>query len=149
VAYGYRIGPDKKIVIDPSAAAVVKRIFELAAEGEGLRAIAYRLNDEGARPPRPRANRSRQPSWSPTALHVMLANRPYVGEVVYGRTRYAKMHSTGRRHSRDLPMTEWQTREAPELATVDRALLGDFRTGVQLPGALPPSPPDRRAPRES
>ena len=109
-------------MIDPAAAAVVRRIFAWAAEGEGRRAIAHRLNAEGIRPPRPRANRALSPSWSPGALQTMLENRLYIDEVTYGRTRYSKLHSTGRRRSTDRPMTDWHTREDPELAIVDRAL---------------------------
>lgn len=35
-------------------ADVVCRIFDLYAQGDGLRAIAHRLNAEGVAPPRPR-----------------------------------------------------------------------------------------------
>jgi DNA invertase Pin-like site-specific DNA recombinase len=121
-AYGYRIAADKKVVIDPTAAEVVRRIFQLAANGEGVRAIAHRLNAEGAPPPRPRANRGRPPSWSPGALQAILANPLYLGEVTYGKTRYAKVHSTGRRRSKALPASEWLTRDVQALAIVDRDL---------------------------
>jgi hypothetical protein len=38
--------------VNESEATVVRRIFELAAGGEGLKGIAKRLNSEGAKAPR-------------------------------------------------------------------------------------------------
>jgi hypothetical protein len=40
--------------VDPAEAAVVRRIFEMAAAGLGTRRIAHALNTEGALAPSPR-----------------------------------------------------------------------------------------------
>lgn len=52
-SYGYMPDPDKraKDVIDPEAAAVVRRIFEAAMNGMGTGEIARMLNGEGVQPP--------------------------------------------------------------------------------------------------
>jgi hypothetical protein len=64
---------------------VVRRIFELRAEGEGLAAIAKRLNAEGASSPRPQQNRLA--GWcSPSVREVTL--RPlYESDVLYNQSR--------------------------------------------------------------
>jgi DNA invertase Pin-like site-specific DNA recombinase len=105
--HGYTIGADKRLVIDAEAAQTVRRIFEWSAEGEGLRAIAYRLNAESVKPPRPRRNRSLAQSWSPAAVQAILENPLYKGELIFGRTRWKKVHSTGGRRSRPVPENEW------------------------------------------
>lgn len=57
----------------PAEAAVVRRIFELAADGEGLRTIAEMLNREGV-PPRPGAS-----VWKREAVRFILNNVAYLG----------------------------------------------------------------------
>jgi DNA invertase Pin-like site-specific DNA recombinase len=116
--YGYAIADDKRLVVDPEAAETVRRIFALAAEGEGLRAIAYRLNADCVRPPRPRRNRNLGQSWAMSAVQALLENPLYKGDLVYGRTRWSKAHSTGGRRYRPTPESEWLRRQAPELAIV-------------------------------
>ena len=46
--FGYQFDPDKKgaFIIDPPAAKIVRRIFDLAILGLGTREIAMMLNDE-------------------------------------------------------------------------------------------------------
>ena len=44
----------KQLVINESEAAVVRRIFEMSAEGQSLKTIAKTLNRERVPPPRPR-----------------------------------------------------------------------------------------------
>ena len=47
--YGYKIGPDSHYVIDETEAALVRRIFDLYAEGNSCTAIAQTINQEGFR----------------------------------------------------------------------------------------------------
>lgn len=48
--FGYQFDPNKKgsYIIDPPAAKIVRRIFDLAILGLGTREIAMALNDENA-----------------------------------------------------------------------------------------------------
>jgi len=52
-SYGYRKLPDDchKLLIDPEAAAIVKRIFAMAQEGTSITGIVRRLSEEGILPP--------------------------------------------------------------------------------------------------
>ena len=75
---GYRI-QDSKLVIVPSEAEIVKRIFALYLTGKGCAGIAKVLNEEGIR--------SRLGNkFSGSTIHYMLRNRDYVGELNLQKT---------------------------------------------------------------
>ena len=120
--YGYRTEEapgGRRIVIHESQSEVVRALFRMFLEGESLRTITHRLNQEGVPAPRPRAMRGRRPSWSVTALRSMLTNPVYRGEYVWNRSEWVKDHETGRRRRHERPESEWLRRDAPELAIVD------------------------------
>ena len=100
--------PPKRLVVVEDQAAVVRRIFELYASGEGLRSIAHRLNAE--RIPAPRGK-----GWAPSALQVLLENPIYRGEYVWNRSEWIKDHETGRRRRFERPESEWLRSSLPEL----------------------------------
>jgi site-specific DNA recombinase len=81
--FGYRNvreGAFVKRVIDDTEAALVRRIFELYASGVGMTSIAYRLNDEGIKPPRGKG-------WAPSGIREMLYRGAYRGEVTWGKLK--------------------------------------------------------------
>ena len=89
--YGYRNVPTSDGVrweVEREQATVVRRIFELAAEGRGLKDITKTLNAEGIAPPRPRAGR--RPAWCHNAIRAMLRNPLYIGKVIWNRDRFIK-----------------------------------------------------------
>jgi len=100
--------------IEPAEAAVIRRIFQLAADGYGLRAIAKTLNAEGA--PSPRAQRGRVQSWAPTSIREVLHRPLYRGEVVWAQT--TKRDPWGQVKAAARPPAEWVRRPAPELRIV-------------------------------
>jgi hypothetical protein len=121
--YGYRnveiAGTDGKRShvtreIEMSEAAVIRRIFQLCAEGHGVKAIAKRLNADGA--PSPRAQLGRSRTWAPTSVRDVLYRPAYRGELVWGQT--AKRNKWGRHHQSSRPEGEWIRREAPELRII-------------------------------
>ena len=91
--YGYKIDPGAKnrIVPDPPAAEVVRRIFALAAGGESCRGIAGILNAGGVPPPavyaglKTRAGGPYSGLWSAERISEMLQNKTYIGTMVQGR----------------------------------------------------------------
>jgi len=93
--YGYQMSPQQKnkIVIDGTAAAVVRRIFSLALAGLSCRQIAAQLNEEGV--PTPATYAGLTPGrtgpysgkWSGERVSEMLQNETYIGNMVQGRTR--------------------------------------------------------------
>ena len=94
--YGYQKDPQdhNRLVIDPEAAAVVRRIFALYLQGNGVGKIARLLN-EAAVPP-PSAYRAGQqgcdlpqpmPLWSKPTVRRILSTQTYVGDMEQGRVR--------------------------------------------------------------
>jgi site-specific DNA recombinase len=90
-------------VIEPPEAAVVRRIFALAAEGQGLKAIAKILNAEGQPSPRPRPGRPR--AWAPSSVRCVLYRELYRGVNVWNKRR--KSDSWGRLVTTMRPKSEW------------------------------------------
>src|SRR6266849_8268969 len=123
--YGYRNVPAEgggvKLVIHPEEAAMVKRSFELSANGLSLKSIAAELNREKVPPPRPRVT-SKQASWCPTAIREMLRRELYVGRVIWNRSRFTKVPGTNRRVARPRPSGEWRISERPELRIISDEL---------------------------
>ena len=66
--------------INQLEADVIRQIFEWCANGEGLKAIAKRLNAGGARAPRTQQGRSN--GWTPSSVREVLHRPLYRGEIV-------------------------------------------------------------------
>lgn len=97
--YGYAKDPldHNHLVIDPEAAAVVRRIFMLAAAGHGAAHIAQELNAAGV--PNPTLYKQQKGfayrngggtpggQWCLATVHQILRNQTYTGDLVQGRHR--------------------------------------------------------------
>lgn len=99
-SYGYRKDPadHHRLIIDPAAAEVVKRIFDLFLGGMSILSIAKHLNGLGI--PNPTAYKKqlglpyRHPScaqndalWPDSSVRRILRNQMYVGDMVQRQTR--------------------------------------------------------------
>src|SRR5499425_3089118 len=102
-------------VIDETEAAIVRRIFALYAEGDGIGRIAKRLNADGI--PAPRIGTG---SWAPSAVREILRRDLYRGRLVWNRSQ--KITRQGTKAQRQRPVSEWLSREAPDLRIVSEAL---------------------------
>jgi site-specific DNA recombinase len=107
--------------VNPGEAAIVRRIFEMAAEGGSLKIIAKKLNDDRVASPRPRAGKQ-YATWCPTAIRAMLRRELYAGRVIWNRSRFVKGPGSNKRLRRERPKNEWRIVERPELRIVDDAL---------------------------
>jgi DNA invertase Pin-like site-specific DNA recombinase len=112
----------RRVVIDEAEAAHVRWIFEQAAAGSSLRAIAHQLNARGIASPR-------GGTWAVSALFGsasrglgLLNNEIYIGRVIWNRRQWVKDPETGSRRYIERPRSEWQEREAPELRIVSAEL---------------------------
>ena len=85
--YGYARDKESKLLVpDDVKAPVVRRIFDLYAEGKlGTTAIARTLDAEAAPPPR-------KQGWSPNALQLILANPAYRGLVRWNGETHPGLH---------------------------------------------------------
>ncbi len=124
LGYGYRVDPDgkgKRLIIEDEA-KVVRRIFEDYANGASPRAIASKLNAEGAPGPRGR-------QWIDTTIRGqvdrgtgLLNNELYVGRIVWNRTSYVRDPGTGKRLARLNPKEDWEESTDDSLRIIDDTL---------------------------
>ena len=104
-SYGYRKDPSNhnRLVIDPSAAQVVRRIFDLFEQGWGKIKIAKQLNTEGIPSPSEykrilgeRYHNGRKIDqttyWTYATIHRILQNQMYAGNMEQGRNYRPTMH---------------------------------------------------------
>jgi DNA invertase Pin-like site-specific DNA recombinase len=104
--YGYLKDPADRnhLIIDPVAAPVVLRIFQMAAQGIGQIRIAKNLNQESIPCPseykrlmgEKYTNSKRLEStryWTYATIHRILQNPVYIGSMIAGRTVRPNMHS--------------------------------------------------------
>lgn len=96
--------------VDRKEAAVVRRIFQLYASGLGGKAIAKRLNSEGAQAPKPFVRRDPtkvQPvrGWCPATVRTILCRELYRGVVVWNKSR--KRDDWRQVNQQPRPESEW------------------------------------------
>ena len=111
--YGYMRNPEnkKELIPDPETAPVVKRIFEMCANGMGVGKICdvltkdsilapsvYMFQRTGKRIGQP--DLSRPYHWAQTTVRKMLENREYVGDTVNFKT-YSKSNKLKKRIKND------------------------------------------------
>ena len=129
--YGYKKDPDQKghLIIDEEAAAVVREVFTLFAQGYGKTAIARMLNDRGIPNPteykRLHGLRYQQPKmknstlWKYFAISDMLTNEIYIGNMVQGK--YGSV-SYKTKQNKPRPKSEWYIVEGTHEPIIDREL---------------------------
>lgn len=145
--YGYCKDPNAKgkLIIDPEAAEVVRRIFSMALNGIGAHKIARILNDEGI--PSPTAYKQsngihyhvamKNPNfslWSSPTIYQMLHNQTYAGDLVQGRHKKVSYKTE---KTVWLPKSQWivvpNTHEAivdrDTFETVQKVMAGRTRSG--------------------
>ncbi len=104
--FGYKIDPANRhhLIIDESAASVVKRIFRLAAEGIGYNKTAKLLREEKVLTPIAYFNQHnpdyfksdywrKEFDWHVTSIRTILENEVYLGHLVYGKRRNKSIKS--------------------------------------------------------
>lgn len=129
-SYGYLKDPQEKhaLIIDEYAAAVVRRIFKMYAQGVGKLSIARILNDEGVLCPSDYKNQNGMNYhnsnrlectnyWTYSTIHHILKNQMYLGDMVQGKT---KRRMKGNVHY--LPEEQWVIVRGMHPAIVDTML---------------------------
>ena len=128
-SYGYKAGTDERrtAVIDEDAAKVVRRIFELRAEGRSAKTIARVLTDDGI--PNPATyytkldggkwNRPCKPYWWPSTVMDILSNPIYIGKMIQHKTTSVSYKN---HKSISIPANEQIVKENAHEAIVSREL---------------------------
>lgn len=86
---GYTKGPDGELKVVPEEAEIVRKIFELYLQGNGVRKIKRYLEEHGIRTVTGKAE------WSTSTIDRMLSNEKYIGRVLMQKT-YTPDFLTGR-----------------------------------------------------
>lgn len=94
--FGYKKDPANKhyLLIDEDYAPIVRRMFHLRGQGQGYRAIAIILNEEGILPPgvlyyhkKGMADpRNVNHKWAETTVKSIIRNEVYIGSMVQGKS---------------------------------------------------------------
>lgn len=87
---GYTKGPDGVLQIVPEEAEIVRKIFDLYIQGNGVRKIKRYLEEHGIK------TVTGKSEWSTSTIDRMLSNEKYVGEVLMQKT-YSSDFLTGKR----------------------------------------------------
>ena len=112
--YGYMKSPEDKhkLIPDPVTAPIVRRIFNLRAQGNGHRKIAIILNEDGIPSPRTYYYMVRgqehhsyeMVAWSDMTVRSILRNEVYIGHLVQNKTG----HISYKNHKQvSKPREEW------------------------------------------
>lgn len=144
-SYGYQKDPQdhNKLLVDPCAAAVVQRVFDLYEQGNGKIRIAKLLNEEGVPCPSEykKLNGERYHNgqklgkttyWTYATIHRMLKNQMYIGNMEQGRAPRQTMHG----RAKQLDRSQWTVVEGthepiisrPQWERVQALLAKDTRT---------------------
>jgi site-specific DNA recombinase len=127
-SYGYRIVrqllADSSVStgereIDPSQAAIIRRVFNEYADGLAPRQIAARLNREAVSSPRGGQWNASTINGNRRRRNGVLNNELYTGRITYNRQRFVKDPETGKRIARLNPEREWVTREVSGLRIIE------------------------------
>lgn len=78
--YGYTVGSDGELVVNPDEAQVIYWIFERYLAGDSLGKIASGLERQGIPSP------TGKPKWSREAINKLLSNEKYTGRVLLQKT---------------------------------------------------------------
>jgi site-specific DNA recombinase len=113
--------------INEAEAAVVRQIFELAAAGYGQKAIAKRLNAEGAAAPR--SQQGRPCAWIQSSVHAVLFRPRYRGELVWNTTK--KRDRWGQHKQTRRPEEDWIRVGAEQLRIVPEPLWEAAHTRIR------------------
>ncbi|MDH0116910.1 recombinase family protein, partial [Rhizobium pusense] len=145
LAYGYKLSQQRDAngdrikglrEVDTVKADIVRRIYQLYADGMSPRDIAQLLNKESIPGPRGR-------KWRDTAIrgHVgrgsgILNNESYIGRIVWNRRQYRKNPETERRTARANDAAEWVLKEVPEMRIVSDELWQRVKDRQRVVGDL-------------
>ena len=87
---GYTKGPDGMLQIVPEEAEIVRMIFDLYVQGNGVRKIRKHLESHGIK------TVTGKSEWSPSTIDRMLSNEKYAGQVLMQKT-YTPDFLTGKK----------------------------------------------------
>ena len=104
---GYTKGPDGILQIVPEEAEIVRKIFDLYIQGNGVRKIKRYLEEHGIKTVTDKAE------WSTSTIDRILSNEKYVGKVLMQKT-YTSDYLTGKREKNTGQLDTYMVENAHE-----------------------------------
>lgn len=141
-AYGYRKNPEDihQLIVDETSAAIVRRIYQMAADGIGKSMIARTLNEEGVKTPieymnsigtNKRSLREMEKKlWATNSVGDMIRNEVYLGKLVWNKSSIAVMGSHKQKKN---PRSKWLIVEGSHEPLVSQELF-DLANEKAFPG---------------
>ena len=124
--FGYRKDPENKhrLIVDKDTATVVRKIFELRAQGKGYKVIAGHLNETGVIAPRDYYYRQKDGAnpvrsnhlWNDCTVKWILQNEAYIGNIVQLKSSTVSYKN---RKTVQKPKEEWIRAEGMHEPIVD------------------------------
>lgn len=128
---GYTKGPDGELKVVPEEAEIVRKIFKLYLQGNGVRKIKRYLEEHGIRTVTGKAE------WSTSTIDRMLSNEKYIGRVLMQKS-YTPDFLTGRQVKNQGQLAMYLVEDAHEpiidQMTFNRAqeMKGHIKSTVQI-----------------
>ncbi|MFN2975443.1 recombinase family protein [Terriglobus aquaticus] len=111
-----------KLVIFEEEAEVVRRIFQMYADGKSMMGIAKLLNAEMIPSPINSRARKTESNWGSDPIKTIVKNVKYIGQYIWNVSHQEEDPDTGKIQKVDKPETEWVRIDAPELRIVSDEL---------------------------
>jgi site-specific DNA recombinase len=106
-----------RMVIEPSEAEVILRIFRDFGNSKAIKSLVKELNSDEVR-----SRRKLRRGWSASTVSRILKNEKYVGRWTWNRTETRRDPKSGRRRKFLKPKSEWHVTENEELRIVPQEL---------------------------
>jgi len=140
--FGYLKDPNDryKLIPDRYAAPIIRHIYEMAAEGQGVRAILDWINESEILPPKryfhtigiaTEKEACGHTHWNKGVLYGILHNRVYCGDMVQGK------YNTQSYVQKKVPQESWVITENTHEALVSRELFAKVQGLWDKPDWLP------------
>jgi len=127
-----------RLEVREDQASIVRRIFQMYADGSSLQRIAKQLNVEKILSPQPQKGRISR-SWCPSSIRTILRNDRFRGRVIWGKTVKVRSKTGKRIYKRTTP-DKWVVREIPEQRIISEeawcAVRARIETVKQLYGEI-------------
>lgn len=111
---GYTKGPDGVLQVIPEEAEIVRKIFDLYVQGNGVRKIKRYLEEHGIK------TVTGKSEWSTSTIDRMLSNEKYIGQVLMQKS-YTPDFLTGKQVKNDGQLDMYLIEDAHE-AIIDREI---------------------------
>ncbi|HZG82522.1 MAG TPA: recombinase family protein [Brevibacillus sp.] len=119
--YGYDRDENLKLHPNPEQAQVVRKIFDMVAEGHGRQAVVKHLDSLGIKPPE-------GDLWEQSTISSIVRNEAYLGHIIWGKEKHMKRN--GKRVKKKVPPELWIRHENAHEAIITQEQFDNANTAL-------------------